>query len=130
MYQAFGCHGEPIADAIADALRSIAELHPEHSRQRSLADAIVNEAFSTIGDVMAEVRQELDERLQHYVEDQRNDAYQERDGLSGCDLNASDYGVDLNTTLEDAFERGVDAVASYFEDSHVDGGGLHTLDDL
>jgi hypothetical protein len=129
MYDAFGCHGEPIADAIEQALAKIVGLTPEHSRQRAAAEAILLEAYSTIGDIMTDVRSELDERLQRYVDEQRQDARGCVGGICGRDLQASDYGVDISMTLEDAFESGVDAVASYFEDSY-DEGGTHTLDDL
>ena len=131
MYEAFGCHGEPIADAIETALDKLAELCPEHTRQRASADRIVGKAYAVIGDAMSDVRSELDQRLTDYVSAQRTDAIESVCSVSGSDLYARDHGVDLNTSLEDAFECGVDAAARYLEDASChDDSGSHTLDDL
>jgi hypothetical protein len=130
MYDAFGCHGEPIADAIFEGFMSMLE----HVREElePLALEKISRAFDSIGDNMTHVREELDSRLDLYVREANQRAFQEAlDSLpSGSDLYAADHGVDLNTTLEGAFEAGVYAAASSAEALEYDDGSSHSLDDL
>lgn len=129
MTEAFGCHGEPIANAISDTIHKLAELVPatlERSRRE-----IVLKGFQEIGDHMTDVRSELDSLIDKMANEQRQEGFDERGNHTpnGCDLQASEYGVDLNTSLEDAFERGVDAVSDYANEAYCESVSVG-MDDL
>lgn len=118
MVNAFGCHGEPIALAIADTINRLAELVPDTKVNEKRR--IMLEGFQKVCDEMTDVRSELDTLIDRMANEQKQEGWNEAESSLPCgyDANASDYGVDLNSSLEDAFEAGVNVISGYLDDCH------------
>lgn len=129
MTDSFGCHGEPIANAISETIWKLFDMLPA-GKEREAKEALTL-GFQAICDQMTDVRRELDSLIDKMANEQRQEGFEEASSCipSGCDLQAHDYGVDLNTSLEDAFERGVDAVSSWRDDAYCESVSL-SMDDL
>lgn len=115
MTSAFGCHGESIANAISDTIHKLVELIPDvHCNART---EIVLKGFQAICDEMTDVRSELDTLIDKMANAYKQEGWDEAESStpSGCDLQAADCGVDLNTSLEDAFEAGVNTISGYLD---------------
>jgi len=129
MTDAFGCHGEPIANAISETLWKLFDMLPT-GKERAAREALTL-GFQAICDNMTEVRSELDSLIDKMANEQRQEGFEEATGYipSGCDLQASEHGVDLNSSLEDAFERGVDAVSGWSDGAYCESVSV-SMDDL
>lgn len=115
MTDAFGCHGEPIAKAISDTIHRLIDLMP--AGQEYEANRIALEGFQRVCDEMTGVRSDLDRLIDKMANEQRQEGFDEaKEQLpGGYDANARDYGVTLDSSLEDAFEAGCNAVSNYLD---------------
>lgn len=129
MVSAFGCHGEPIANAISEALWAVSELVKFEDEHRVKAHLLPK--FQAICDAMTDVRSDLDVAMERAINEAKQEGWNEAECMlpGSCDSYASDHGVDLNTSLEDAFEAGVNAVSGYLDGTYPETVSF-TMDDL
>ena len=129
MTDAFGCHGEPIANAISDLVWRMYELVPA-TKEREVRSLLLT-GFQSICNEMTDVRSQLDRLIDKMANDQRREGWDEAINQmpDGDDVNASDYGLDLANSLEDAFEAGVNAISGYLDNMYPESVTV-TMDDL
>lgn len=131
MTAAFGCLGEPLATAFSEAVHGLEALLPDGSEHVLAAYKLP--VFQNLCDIMTDLRSDLDERIDRLANLARERGFEEaKQGLpDGSSLQAGDHGVDLNSSLEDAFAAGVDSVSRYIDDvDFYPGSESYTMEDL